>query len=311
MSYERGAMPPYVHAPAAATPGHPVDATTALVGRIDAHEERSQHRFEVLRECFESLKEKNMSEDLGRNVDNVRVNVGRGGFDSGYGWGCSPGGYGGGLAAAVGAAIGAALFRRFGFGDGDGGAAVNQLTDDMLLSKLGNIEGQIGISTGQIQNGLLQQTLALNGSLSGVKDAVTNSGFMNLQATNGVAQAVQSVGCSIKEAVRGDGEATRALISAQFQAQQSEKINALAAEVIELRNEGRMQKQTHDINLNVTNLQNQISNQAQANTQVTLDRLATGLAALTSQVSRQSEVIFNSGTMAASGNQRLSQTNVG
>lgn len=103
------------------------------------------------------------------------------------------------------------------------------------------------------------------------------------------------MGCSIKEAVRGDGEATRALISAQFQAQQSEKINALAAEVIELRNEGRMQKQTHDINLNVTNLQNQISNQAQANTQVTLDRLATGLAALTSQVSRQSEVIFNSG----------------
>ncbi|RXV64568.1 hypothetical protein D1006_40500 [Burkholderia stabilis] len=210
----------------------------------------------------------------------------------------------------MGAAIGAALFRRLGFGEGDG-AAVNQITDDMLLSKLGNIEAQIGISTGQVQNGLLQQTLALNGALSGVKDAVTNTGFVNLQATNGVAQAVQSVGCSIKEAVHGDGEATRALISAQFQTLQSEKINALAAEVIELRNEGRMQKQTHDINLNVTNLQNQISNQTQTNTQVTLDRLATGLAALTSQVSRQSEVVFNSGTMAASGNQRSSQTNVG
>ncbi len=303
---ERHPMPPYVHAPLAGPPGTPVDAMTALSGRVDAHEARSQHRYEHLLECFHSIKGKKMPEVMDKNVDNVRIDMGRG-FDGGCGWG----GGNPGFAAAIGGALGAALFRRLGFGEGGEGGAVNEITTNMVLSKLGNIEGQIGIAAAQVQNGMLEQTLSLNGTLAGVKDAVTNTGFVNLTATNNVAQAVQSVGCSIKEAVNSDGEKTRSLLYSQFQTQQSEKINALAAEVIELRNEGRTRQQSHDLNLNITQLQNQVQSQAQAQQQVLFERIASGLATLTNQSIRQGEVVFNSGTMRGSGNQSAATTAVG
>lgn len=95
----------------------------------------------------------------------------------------------------------ALLGRGRGGGLFGGGDAINQITLNQVLSKLGTLEGQVPLVGSQVENSILEQTNALTNILnqnniaqlvaqSNTKDAVTNTGAVLLNAGNQNTQAI-------------------------------------------------------------------------------------------------------------------------
>lgn len=242
---------------------------------------------------------------------------------------------GGGLGAGLlGGVLAGALFGGRGLGGGFGGnggsdsvavaADINQsIFGTAVLTKLGSIEAAVPLSALQTQasiNGSLASlALGTQQGFSNVKDSVQNVG-----AALGVAIAqtntnVLTTGCAIERQITNDGAATRALITSIFQTQQAERINALNAEVIELRNDGRARANHDELRLQITNTNTAVAAQAQGQQQqqqqqqfALVQSLFPVINALVGdlQAVKQGQVIFNSGTMAASGTQAAANTKV-
>jgi hypothetical protein len=244
------------------------------------------------------------------------------------------GGFGGGLGSGfIGGALGGLLFDRLGgrrdFGrEGDGGCITPLLTQQTL----GQIKAEVATSANETQavvnsvganntQTTLQQTIALQQQLfaaqlaasqaaAAVKDSVQNTAAINLTATNSVGTQVQTTGCEIKGVIHAESEMTRALMVRQYEDTLNRKLTEQAAEISELRAEGRNQASRDSIRIEMINNQNQLQQQQQQQGFV-LSAVANALAGLT-QIAHatNSNIIAGNTGAVATGPQSANPVNV-
>ena len=171
---------------------HKVSKTHEMVKHLyDDNEmkEREEHEMKEHVNLFTSAG--NCNDGLGSNALLVALLAGRGGLLGGYGgYGAGCGGYG-----------------------TNGVQLVDTAVDIETLTKLGDVQGAIGASALQIQNGLLEQTIANQQAFSTV-----NSGIYSVNSS------VKDAAYAVSGAISNDGDKTRALIQANWNAEQAQKV---------------------------------------------------------------------------------------
>ena len=244
-------------------------------------------------------------------------------------------------AGLVGGLLGTALFGRRGLdGLADGGvapaAAVSASNDMAIMQTLGDIKASIPLAESQAQLALAGAQMDLNssiqsstgsviGSISAFQSTVMNNlnmqsqmnqkgfsdnaaitvaqGNANMIATKDAAtQALQS-SWLLTQAVTADGDKTRALIQSIDKSNDSRTITALANEVSELRNEGRLRSVEGNITISNNNTASATAQQQQAQQQQ--QQIATLLAnvnALYAQNQHIQQGVLNIGSGTVSGN---------
>lgn len=257
------------------------------------------------------------------------------------------GGAGGGFA---GAALGSLLLGRGGLlggvGTGEGCVTPTQLTaalagvtdtqmNTTVLQTLGNIQGSIPLAEGQVQlalagavgevrshlgmveNGLVAGQATTNkyvtdaiaaslASQTSIKESIAAYGVANLNATKDAQFAIATI-------VKDDGEKTRALITSNTISELQRQLTVSQTAALE----DRLGFRARETEINITNnntataqqAQGQLQAQQQAQLQIQTIALLQNLIGDT-QAIRQGSVVFNSGTMAASGNQTAANTKV-
>lgn len=206
----------------------------------------------------------------------------------------------------------------FGGGDdcgGGGGDAVNQLTLNQVLGKLGTLEGQIPLTALQSQNAIqasiAQLALADQQGFANVKDAVQSLALFQSGQLNNINQNVSDQGCKTRELVQSTSTAVlqrmddlriRELEHDRDRAERAIEVNSLRSQV------------------EITNVNTATATQAQGQLQAQLqfqdinnkiDRLC-GAVSIANQtmLARQGQDIVNLGTMTASGTQAAANTQV-
>jgi len=203
----------------------------------------------------------------------------------------------------------------FGGGCDGNGSAVNQITSDLVLSKLGSIEGAVPLAAAQTENSICTQTNALTNlinqselatlqAVSNTKDSIQNATALLSNQVNNVNQSVLTTGLQTQIAIGNDGDKTRALIQSINDANLQRQLAVAEAELAEERHVRR----SREIEINVTQQVNQ--QQAQVQLQTQLSGLAQLCHGLVGQFNRANQDIVNLGTMVASGTQANPQTNV-
>lgn len=194
-----------------------------------------------------------------------------------------------------------------------GGSAVNQLTLNEVLAKLGTIEGQVPLVGSQVENAILGQTSAITNILNqnniaqlvahgNTKDSVVNTGAVLLNAgnqnTQAILQAVAAVGTKIDTNTIADLQRQLAV----SQSREAEERNHRHVEATKV-------EVTQSVNQNQAQLQAQLQQQQQRQEILELGSLVRDLVG-DIQAVKQGQVIFNSGLMAGSGTQAAANTKV-
>ena len=203
------------------------------------------------------------------------------GGDGGLGFGS-----GGGL---IGGLILGSLLRQgngglFGGNGGDGAAGVlrsppEQASANMaLMQSIGQVDKAVAVNSATFEASQATQSLgitsqlasvasSLTNSVSGVKDAVNVNSVALMQQLNTVNTNMLSGFNQTQQVVQNDGDKTRALITAQYEATLNRQLTDANAEIIELRGDNRLQSATAGITLNNTNNINQMQQQTQQQAQ--------------------------------------------
>ena len=210
------------------------------------------------------------------------------------------------------------------------------VNNSAIMQSLGDIKAAIPLAEGQVQLALAgaqmdinNRTTASTGSVIGaissfesnimanlnMQTQMNQKGFAdnaattvaqgtaNLLATKDAAtQALQS-SWLLNQAISADGDKTRALIQSIDKTNDSRTITALANEISELRNEGRLRGVEGNITISNTNTANAVAQQQQAQQQQQqLAVLGAQLNALWSQNQHIQQGVLNIGSGTVSGN---------
>lgn len=225
-------------------------------------------------------------------------------------------GTGGGL---IGGLILGALLRNNGNllgGDGAVGGAVlrnppeqNQANMD-LMAAIGAVDKATAVSTAAMEASQANQTIGITSQFNnttaslaarvdGVKEAV-NAGTMVLaQQLNGVQQQIMENRYELSKDISSDGDKTRALITAQYEAMLNRQLTDANAEIIALRNRFDVAERTRGVEVNTTNNINQMQQQQQQQQQY--DHLYRAIWGLAQNIRSNNEAInVGSGTLTAS-----------
>jgi hypothetical protein len=230
------------------------------------------------------------------------------------------GGIGGGL--LLGAMLGGGIG---GFGGRDHGHHhVDRCNDNDLnpfvaaiLSNLNQVSCAVPTTAletqGEILGALNTLALGVQQGFSSVKDSVQNAGTANLIATNSVGQAVQTSALQTVIAIGNDGDKTRAQIALYHEGDLQRQLAVAESALARRETDSRLREV--EVNVNQTVNQQQVQAQAQLQQQQQAQFLAGILAEVRNlsgdiQAVKQGQVIFNSGTMAASGTQAAANTKV-
>lgn len=227
------------------------------------------------------------------------------------------GGLGGG--GLIGGLILGALLRNngnfFGGPDGAAGGAVlrNPPEQDQanmsLMQAIGAVDKSVAVSTAAMEASQATQTLGLTNQLSqvaqstvaqitGVKEAV-NAGTMVLaQQLNGVEKSIMENRYELSKDIQNDGDKTRALITAQYEATLNRALTDANAEIVALRNRFDVAERTRGVEVTTTNNINQMQQQQQQQAQY--GQLANLIWGLGQQIRSTNEAInVGSGTLTA------------
>ncbi len=225
------------------------------------------------------------------------------------------GGLGGG--GLIGGLILGALLRNNGnlFGaDGGAGAALRSPPEQSqanmdLMAAIGGVAKDVAVSTAAMEASQANQTIGITSQFNnttaslasrvdGVKEAV-NAGTMVLaQQLNGVQQQVMQNRYELSKDVQNDGDKTRALITAQYEAMLNRQLSDANAEVIALRNRFDVAERTRGVEVTTTNNINQMQQQQQQQAQY--GQLANLIWGLGQQIRSTNEAInVGSGTLTA------------
>lgn len=233
-----------------------------------------------------------------------------GGFDGGFG--------GGGL---IGGLILGSLLRNngnfFGNNGGDGvvGGAVLRNPPEQnqanmsLMQSIGAVDKAVAVGTAAMEASqaaqsasIVSQFNSVTGSLAnridGVKDAV-NSGTMVLaQQLNGLQQQVMENRYELAKDINNDGDKTRALITAQYEATLNRQLSDANAAVIALQTKLDNGTVARGVEVTTTNNINQMQQQQQQQAQY--GQLANLIWGLGQQIRSTNEAInVGSGTLTA------------
>lgn len=223
---------------------------------------------------------------------------------------------GGGL---IGGLILGSLLRNngnlFGGGDGAAGAALRsppeQVSANMsLMQAIGGVDKSVAVSTAAMEGSQATQTLGITTQLNnvasslaartdGVKEAV-NAGTMVLaQQLNGLQQQVMENRYELSKDISNDGDKTRALITAQYEATLNRQLTDANAAVIALQAKIDNGVATRGVEVTTTNNINQMQQQAQQQQQ--FGQLANLIWGLSQSIRSNNEAInVGSGTLTAS-----------
>ena len=192
-------------------------------------------------------------------------------------------GSGGGL---IGGLILGSLLRQgngglFG-GGGDNGAAgavlrspPEQVAANMsLMQSIGQVDKAVAVSTAAMEASQANQSIGLTnqfnsttGSLvnriDGVKDAVNANSVALMQQLNTVNTNLLQGFNQTQQVVQNDGDKTRALITAQYEATLNRQLTDANAQIVALQNRAAIDSATNGINVTNTNNINQMQQQTQ------------------------------------------------
>ena len=188
-------------------------------------------------------------------------------------------GFGGG--GLIGGLILGSLLRNngnfFGGADGVAGGAVlrnppeqNQANMD-LMAGIGGVDKAVAVSQAAIENSNSMQTNMLSGQLSQVAQAT-------IAQLTGVKEAVNTTAAQINQNIMenryelskdisNDGDKTRALITAQYEATLNRQLGEANAALVELRSRADLAERTRGIEVTTTNNINQMQQQQQQQAQ--------------------------------------------
>lgn len=265
-----------------------------------------------LKDDIKSLKEmvKYLGED--KMADVVTVPTGDGLFGMGSG-----GGMIGGLILGSLLRNNGNLFGN-GYGDGVGPAAgavlrspPEQVQANMsLMQAVGAVDKAVAVSTAAMEASQANQTIGLTsqlnsitsslaGRVEGVKDVV-NAGTMVLaQQLNGVEKSIMENRYELAKDIVSDGDKTRALLTAQYEASLNRQLSDANAQIIALQTRADTTAVSRGVEVNTTNNINQMQQQQQQ--QQNYDRLAGLIWSLGQQIRSNNEAInVGSGTLTAS-----------
>ena len=228
------------------------------------------------------------------------------------------GGLGGG--GLIGGLILGALLRNNGnfFGGNDNGAAgavlrspPEQVQANMsIMQSLGAIDKGVAVAQAANENSNAMQTNMLSGQLSqvaqatvaqitGVKEAV-NAGTMVLaQQLNGLQQVTMENRYQLAQDISNDGDKTRALITAQYEAMLNRQLTDANAEIVALQNRAFAADATRGVEVTTTNNINQMQQQSQQQQQ--FGQLYNAIWGLAQSIRSNNEAInVGNGTLTAS-----------
>jgi len=209
----------------------------------------------------------------------------KGGGDSG---GLFGGGGGGGL---IGGLILGSLLRQgngglFGGNGADGvvGGAVlrnppeqNQANMD-LMAGIGQVDKAVAVSTAAMEASQAAQSAGIVSQLNNVasslaarvdstKEAVNAMAMVLAQQLNGLEKTTLENRYALSQNITADGDRTRALITAQYEATLNRQLAEANAAIIELRSDERSNRRARDNEITVTQTVNQAQQQAQQQAQ--------------------------------------------
>lgn len=239
------------------------------------------------------------------------------------------GGLGGG--GLIGGLILGTLLRNNGnFFGGDGNAAAagavlrsppEQVQANMsLMQSIGAVDKAVAVSTAAMEASQANQTIGLTnqfnsttGSLAsrieGVKDVINTNNVALMQGQNTILQTQLTSAAAINqnvmenryqlaEAINNDGDKTRALITAQYEAMLNRQLSDANAAVIALQNRFDNAERSRGVEVNTTNNINQMQQQTQQQQQY--GQLYNMIWGLGQQIRSTNEAInVGSGTLTA------------
>lgn len=191
------------------------------------------------------------------------------------------GGGGGGL---IGGLILGSLLRNNGNlfgGNGDGAAAAalrsppEQVQANMsLMQAIGAVDKAVSNSTASMEASQATQTLGITSQLNsvtsslanrvdGVKDTVSAMAMVLSQQLNGLEKTTMENRYELARDINEDGDKTRALVTAQYEAALNRQLSDANAAVIALQNRFDFAERSRGVEVTTTNNINQMQQQAQ------------------------------------------------
>jgi hypothetical protein len=200
------------------------------------------------------------------------------GGDGGLGFGSGGGLIGGLILGSLLRQGGGGLFGNSG-GDGAAGAVLRSPPEQVqanmaLMQSIGQVDKAVAVGTAAMEASQAAQTIgitnqfnATTGSLvnriDGVKDAVNGNSVALMQQLNQVNTQVLQTANDTQTAVYVDGDKTRALIVAQYEAALNRQLSDANAAVIALQNRFDNAERSRGIEVTTTNNINQMQQQTQ------------------------------------------------
>jgi len=224
-------------------------------------------------------------------------------------------GGGGGL---IGGLILGSLLRNngnlFGADGAAGGAALRSPPEQVqanmsLMQSIGQVDKAVAVGTAAMEASQAAQTIGLTnqfnsttGSLAtrieGVKDAVNGNSVALMQQLNALNTQVLTTANDTQTAVYNDGDKTRALITAQYEAALNRQLSDANAAVIALQTRFENAERSRGIEVTTTNNINQMQQQQQQQAQY--GQLYNALWALGQSIQATNQAInVGSGTQTA------------
>jgi hypothetical protein len=214
------------------------------------------------------------------------------------------------------------------------------VNNSAIMSQLADIKASVPLAEGQVQlalaqaqmnlsNGQAASTGSIIGSISAFESSVMNNlnmqtqmnqkgfsdnatvtvaqGTANLLATKDAALQAERNSWALNQVIVADGDRTRALITAQYEATLNRQLGDANAEIIALRSRSALDAATNGITLTNTNNINQMQQQAQQQAQYgQLSNMIWGLG----QSIRSTNEAINIGSGALSASPANTNTNV-
>lgn len=165
-------------------------------------------------------------------------------------------------------------------------------------------------------NGFANVNQSIASSTSALKDVINTSTISNLQGQFQLGSAIAGLNANVDKntfalaaAINNDGDKTRSLITAQYEATLNRELVAAQNEIAELRNDHRGFVRAKETEVNVTNNITQNQNQLQAQAQ--MQTISNAVAVLAGEIQRNSQSIVNLGSMSSgAGQQSAANTKV-
>ena len=301
------------------TPAVEKAATDDLMSALNSQADQARKYYEKLAKQIKQVAT-NATTSIGNTsmadilTPTMPMMMGGSGGDGLFGGGAGGGGLIGGL--ILGSLLRQGNGGLFGGGDGAAGAGAmlrsppEQAAANMaIMQSIGAVDKSVAVNAATFEASQATQSLGLTNQFNnitaslanrvdGVKDSVTANAMVLAQQLNQVNTNMLTGFNETQKAIIADGTTTRALITSQYELNLQRELATAQNEIIELRNENRLNTATNGITLTNTNNINQMQQQSQQQQQY--GQLANMIWGLGQSIRSTNEAInVGSGTLTA------------